>query len=214
LTRSAAENREKSIDLKCVVKQIKIEAAFIYIQKITNVKRNKLLNISPNNSENTITLKEKKNTIDTKVKPFDDSVTINIQDVIDDKKIYLKDAMLMFIPIKNGSKKKWIILFPELEKLSYWLKNIEKWVKIFLIKIKIFLILSNYFNFLLKASIPKIEIFYASDGDVHDDDDSKSSAYEDTCTVFKSIKHEKGRRFSLFKINSTPTPKKNSRLSI
>jgi hypothetical protein len=213
LTRSATENREKSIDLKCVVKQIKIEAAFIYIQKITNVKRNKLLNISTNNNE--ITLKEKKNAIDTKVKPFDDSVTINIQDVIDDKKIYLKDAMLMFIPIKNGSKKKWIILFPELEKLSYWLKNIEKWVKIFLIKIyEIFEIFPNSLLLLFKASIPKIEIFYASDGDVHDDDDSKSSANEDTCAVFKSIKHEKGRRFSLFKINSTPTPKKNSRLSI
>ena len=51
------------------------------------------------------------------MKSLDDSVTINIQDAIDDKKIYLKDAMFMFIPIKNGSKKKWIILFPELEKL-------------------------------------------------------------------------------------------------
>ena len=61
-----------------------------------------------------------------------------------------------------------------------------------------------WFLFLFaKASIPKIEIFYASDGDVQDDDESKSSTFEDACTVFKSIKHDKGRRFSLFKINST-----------
>ena len=68
-------------------------------------------------NQNTITFKDSKNSLDAKMKSLDDSVTINIQDAIDDKKIYLKDAMFMFIPIKNGSKKKWIILFPELEKL-------------------------------------------------------------------------------------------------
>ena len=128
LTRLTSENREKSIDLKCVVKQIKIEAAFIYIQKINNVKRNKLLNIST--AENIIALKNNNsNSIDAKIKSFDDSITINVDDVIEgEEKIYLKDAMFMFIPIKSGSKKKWIILFPEFEKLNNWLKNIEKWV--------------------------------------------------------------------------------------
>ena len=114
--------------MKCVVKQIKIEAAFIYIQKINNVKRNKLLNIST--AENIIALKNNNsNSIDAKIKSFDDSITINVDDVIEgEEKIYLKDAMFMFIPIKSGSKKKWIILFPEFEKLNNWLKNIEKWV--------------------------------------------------------------------------------------
>ena len=129
LTRLTSENREKSIDLKCVVKQISIESAIDYIEKINNLKKNKLLNPSDENIISFSTSHHKNsnnsnsnnnNNDGTNKKCTDESITINIHDVIDgDKKIYLKDAMLMFIPIKSGSKKKWILLFPEFEKLRY-----------------------------------------------------------------------------------------------
>ena len=63
-----------------------------------------------------------------------------------------------------------------------------------------------------KASIPKIEIIYASDGEIHDDDDSKSSGFDDK-DIFKKISIEKRRRFSLFKINVQPSNRKKSSTS-
>lgn len=108
---------KRSIDLKKVVKSIRVKSAIDYVLKKGNNNNNNYGYYSGKNANSNIKELSSTNSIGN----TNQRCLFNRSDLFNSSfKIDLSDAMLMSIPLKAGSKKSLTLLFEHFEKLEYY----------------------------------------------------------------------------------------------